>query len=88
MSGYEVWVHHNESVRQTASVAEDDDRMDEMLDAIRPEFGTNPADPPTSEVQKFFVILRDSEELLHEHMKVSVLTFVTHLMAIKSKFAF
>jgi hypothetical protein len=34
-----VWVHHDESVRQTASVVEDDDstsddRMDEMLDTI------------------------------------------------------
>jgi hypothetical protein len=41
MPGYEVWMHHDESVRQrTASVAEEeddrsgDDRMDEMLDAI------------------------------------------------------
>jgi hypothetical protein len=35
-----------------------DDRMDEMIDAIQLEFGTNPEDPPTSEVQKFFSILR------------------------------
>jgi hypothetical protein len=39
MLGYEVWMHHSESVRQTASVVEEDDRtgddrMDEMLDAI------------------------------------------------------
>ena len=39
MPGYEVWVHHGESVHQIASVVEDDDstsddRMDEMLDAI------------------------------------------------------
>jgi hypothetical protein len=39
MPGYEVWMHHSESVRQTASVVEEDDRtgddrMDEMLDAI------------------------------------------------------
>jgi hypothetical protein len=31
-----------------------DDRMDEMFDAIRPEFGTNPEDPPTPVVQKVF----------------------------------
>jgi hypothetical protein len=31
-----------------------DDRMDEMLDAIRPELETNREDPPTPEVQKFF----------------------------------
>jgi hypothetical protein len=94
ISGYEVWMHHDESVRQTASVAEEeddkrgDDRMDEMLDAIRPELETNPGDPPTLEVQKFFDILRASEELLHEHTTISILAFVTHLMAIKSKFVF
>jgi hypothetical protein len=32
-------------------------------------------------------MLRASEELLHEHMIVSVLAFVTHLTTIKSKFA-
>jgi hypothetical protein len=42
-----------------------DDRMDEMLDAIRPELETNSEDPPTPEVQKFFNILRASEEPLH-----------------------
>jgi hypothetical protein len=93
MSGYAVWVHHGEPVHQTALVVEDDDsmsddRMDEMLDAIRPEFRTNPEDPLTLKVQKFLDILRASEESLHEHMTISVLTFVTHLMAIKSKFAF
>jgi hypothetical protein len=65
-----------------------DDRMDQMLDAIRLELKTNSEDPPTPEVQKFFDMLRASEELLHEHTIVSVLAFVTHLMAIKSKFAF
>jgi hypothetical protein len=65
-----------------------DDRMDEMLDAIRSEFGTNPEDLPTLEVQKFFHILRALKESLHEHTIVSVLAFVIHLMATKSKFAF
>jgi hypothetical protein len=65
MPDYEVWVHHGESVRQIASVVEDndstsDDRMDEMFDAMRPEFQTNPEDPLTSEVQKFLDILRAS----------------------------
>jgi hypothetical protein len=95
MPGYEVWMHHGEIVHQrNASVAEEDDgrsgddRMDEMLDAIRSELETNPEDPPTPEVQKFFDILRASEEPLHEHTTVSILAFVTHLMTIKSKFAF
>jgi hypothetical protein len=44
-----------------------DDRMDEMLDAIRPELETNHEDPSTVEVQKFFDMLRVLEELLHEH---------------------
>jgi hypothetical protein len=42
-------------------VAEDEedrsgvDRMDEMFDAIQPELKTNREDPPTPEVQKFFL---------------------------------
>jgi hypothetical protein len=39
-------------------------------------------------VQKFFDMLKASEEPLHEHMTVSVLAFVTRIMSIKSKFAF
>jgi hypothetical protein len=39
-------------------------------------------------VNSFFDNLRASEESLHEHTIVSVITFVTCLMAIKSKFAF
>jgi hypothetical protein len=39
-------------------------------------------------VEKFFDILRASEEPLHEHTIVSIIAFVTHLMAIKSKFTF
>jgi hypothetical protein len=94
MSGYEVWMLHSETVHQrTASVVEEeddrssDDRMDEMLDAIRSEL-QNPKDPPTPEVQKFSNMLRASEEPSHEHTIVSVLCFVIHLMTIKSKFAF
>jgi hypothetical protein len=48
MSDYEVWMHHDESVHQrTASVAKEkdhrrgDNRMNEMIDAIRPELKTN-----------------------------------------------
>jgi hypothetical protein len=40
-----------------------DDRMDEMLDVIRSEPETNPEDPSTPEVQKFFDMIRASEEL-------------------------
>jgi hypothetical protein len=65
-----------------------DDRMDEMLDAIRSDLETNREDPPTPEVQKFFDMLKASEESLHEHMTLSVLAFITHITSIKSKFAF
>jgi hypothetical protein len=65
-----------------------DDRMDEMLDAIRSELETNREDTPTPEVQKFFDMLKASEESLHEHTTVSVLAFVTRITSIKSKFAF
>jgi hypothetical protein len=81
-----VWTHHDVSVRQIASVAEEDDTMgddsmDEMFEAIQPEHETNPEDPPAPEVQKFFDILRASEEPLHEHTIISVIVFMTRLMA-------
>jgi hypothetical protein len=59
-----------------------------MLDAIQLELETNCEDPPTPEVQKFFDMLKVSEEPLHEHTKVSVLAFITCIMSIKSKFTF
>jgi hypothetical protein len=81
---YEVWTHRGESVHQkTGSVAKEeddrrgDDKMDEMLDALRLELEINSRDPPTPEVQKFFDILIASEEPLHEHTTVSVLAFMT-----------
>jgi hypothetical protein len=51
--------------------------MDEMLEAIRPEFDFDTEDPATSEVKEFFRLPKASEELLHEHTKVTVLAFVT-----------
>jgi hypothetical protein len=92
---YEVWMHHGETVHQrTASVVEvdddrsGDDRMDEMLDAIWPELEINHEDPPTPDVQKFFDMLKASEEPLYEHTTVSILAFVTRITSIKSKSAF
>ena len=64
------------------------DRMDEMLEAIQLEFDLNSEDPPTPEVQMFFKLLKASEEPLHEHTKVTLLAFVTQLLAIKSKYFF
>jgi hypothetical protein len=90
-----VWTHHGKTIHQrTTSVVEDeddrsgDDRMDEILDAIRPELEVNREDPPTPEVQKFFDMLKASEESLHEQTIVSVLAFITRITSIKSKFAF
>jgi hypothetical protein len=62
--------------------------MDEILEAIRSEFDLDTEDPPTPEVEEFFRLLKASDESLHEHMKVTLLAFVTQLMAIKSKFFF
>jgi hypothetical protein len=90
---YETWVFHGE--KYTAVVAEEStndwaggDRMDEMLEAIRPEFDLDTKDPPTLEVEEFFRLLKASEEPLHKHTKAIVLAIVTRLMAIKSKFFF
>jgi hypothetical protein len=91
MLGYEVCMHHGETVHQKiASAAEEEDdrsgdiRMDEMLDAIWPVHETNPNDPATPKAQFFFDMLRALDELLHEHTIVSILVFMTHLIGIKS----
>jgi hypothetical protein len=90
---YETWVFHDE--KYTAFTAEESandragaDRMNEMLEAIWPEFDLDTEDPHMPEVEEFFRLLKASEEPLHEHMKVTMLTFVIRLMAIKSKFFF
>jgi hypothetical protein len=92
-SDYETWVFHGE--KYTTVTAEESgndwvcaDRMDEMLEAIQPEFDLDTEDPATPKVKEFFRLLKASEESLHKHTKVTLLTFVTQLMAIKSKFFF
>jgi ferredoxin-like protein FixX len=59
--------------------------MDEMLEAIQTEVTE---DPPTVEVEAFFKLLKASEESLHKHTEVTLLTFITRLMTIKSKYFF
>jgi hypothetical protein len=91
MLGYEMWIFHGES--GTRVIAEDEhdydvgdiDRMDEMLRAIQAEVTE---DPPTSKVEAFFKLLKTSQELLHEHTEVTLLAFITRLMAIKFKYFF
>jgi hypothetical protein len=89
--GYEVWKFHGEL--GTRVIAEDEhdcdakdiNRMEEMLKAIQAEVTE---DPPTMEVEAFFKLLKASEELLHENTEVTLLVFITWLMAIKSKYFF
>jgi hypothetical protein len=49
MSGYEVWVHHGEEVPENEPVPEDDvideNRIDEILNAICPTFKADLEDP-------------------------------------------
>jgi hypothetical protein len=92
-SDYETWVFYGE--KYTIVAAEESridragaNRMDQMLEGIRPEFDLDTEDPTTPEVEEFFRLLKASEEPLHEHKKVTLLVFVTRLMAIKSKFFF
>jgi hypothetical protein len=87
---YEVWKFHGESNSRVIAEDEHDydtgvDRMDEMLEAIHAEVTE---DPPTTEVEVFFKLLKASEEPLHEHTEVTLLAFVTRLMVIKSKYFF
>jgi hypothetical protein len=91
--GYKVWYLHGEDVERATEVEVDDgeddvDRMDQMLEDLQPELAPDHHDSPTPEVQKFFDLLKASEEPLHGHTDVTVLEFVTRLMSIKSKFAF
>jgi hypothetical protein len=94
MLRYEVWEHHGEVVPNRNVEGEEnndwagDDAMHEMLDSLRPELNLTSDDPATPEVSRFFKLLKDSEEPLHEHTDVSILAFVTRLMAIKSKYFF
>jgi hypothetical protein len=91
VSRYEVWTFHGES--GTRVVAEDKhdcdignvDRMDEMLEAIQADVNE---DPPTVEVEAFFKLLKASKDLLHKHIEVTLLDFITRLMAIKFKYFF
>jgi hypothetical protein len=59
--------------------------MDEMLEAIQAEVTK---DPPIVEVEEFFKLLKASEDPLHEHTEVTLLDFITRMMAIKSKYFF
>jgi hypothetical protein len=89
--GYEVWTFHGEL--DTRVIAEDEhdcdvgdaDRMDEKLEAIQVEVTD---DPPTTKVEAFFKLLKASEDSLHEHTEVTLLAFITRMMAIKSKYFF
>jgi hypothetical protein len=89
--GYEVWTFHGESGSRVVAEDEHDcdlgnvDRMDEMLEAIHVEVIE---DPPTAEVEAFFKLLKASEDPLHEYTEVTLLNFITWMMAIKSKYFF
>jgi hypothetical protein len=63
----------------------DVDRMDEMFEPIHAEVTE---DPSIAEVEAFFKLHKVSEEPLHEHIEVILLTFITQLVAIKSKYFF
>jgi hypothetical protein len=86
-----MWSFHGEL--GTRVVAEDEhdcdmediDRMDKMLEVIQAEVTE---DPPTAVVEAFFKLLKALEEPLHEHTEVTLLTFITWLVAIKSKYFF
>jgi hypothetical protein len=81
VSGYKVWYLHGESCLERAAEVEVDggddvDRMDQMFEDLQPELAHH-HDSPTPEVQKFFDLLKASEEPLHGHTDVTVLEFVT-----------
>jgi hypothetical protein len=67
---YETSVFHGEKYAAVAPEESANDqagasRMDEMLEAIRPEFDLANEDPSMSEVEEFIRLLKASDELLH-----------------------
>jgi hypothetical protein len=56
-----------------------------MLEVIQAEVTE---DPPTMEVEAFFKLLKAPGKPFHEHTEVTLLAFITQLMAIKSKYFF
>jgi hypothetical protein len=87
MPNYERWYEHGESQEQEAynlvdSFAENEDRMDAMMDDFV-EQGVNAA-----EVPEYFGLLASSKEPLHGATTLSQPAAVTGLMAIKSKYNF
>jgi hypothetical protein len=89
--GYEVWTFHGKSGTRVVGEDEHDcdvediDRMDEMLEATQ---GEVTKDPPKEEVEAFFKLLKALVEPLNEQIELTLLAFVTRLMAIKSKYFF
>jgi hypothetical protein len=64
--GYKVWYLHGESRLERAEEVEVDDgedvdRMDQMLEDLQPKLAPDHHDSPTTEVQKFFDLLKASE---------------------------
>jgi hypothetical protein len=51
--------------------------MDEMPESIQAEV-----------IEAFFKLLKTSEDPLHEYTEVTILAFITRMMAIKSKYFF
>jgi hypothetical protein len=62
MPSYEVWVHHGEEVLENESVVEDDvtdeDRVDDMLNAICLEFEADFEDPLLQRFKSFLSFLK------------------------------
>jgi hypothetical protein len=92
--GYEVWEHHSEVVPNPNVEEEENndwaggDAMHEMLDSLRPELNLISEDPPTLDVSRFFKLLKDSEEPLHEHIFVKIWSIVGRIYDYEKKGSF
>jgi hypothetical protein len=84
---YEVWTFHGESDTRVIAEGEHDcdmgdiDQIDEMLEAIQAEVTEN---PPTTEVDAFFKVQKSR----FMNTQVTLIAFITRLVAIKSKYFF
>jgi hypothetical protein len=94
MADYETWGGGFHDEKYTIVVEEEEDnnstcidRMDKMFKDMQPEFNLNIEDEPTLEVEEFLTLHKASEEPLHKHTKMTLLAFVSRLMANKLIFS-
>lgn len=95
-ANYFVWVYHGERKRPASEPSPVDfgegydevevDRFDELRDDVEQAFDISPEEQSEPLAQKFEELLQSAKEPLHERTDVTVLSAVSRLMAVKTKY--